>query len=126
MVGDRLFDDATVTDPFPYFAELREREPVHEVEGSGVFLVTRMELIKQIVADTETFSNHYVGFIHRGDDGNPYVLPIGRTTPPICNTCWRQPILRITRGTGASCRRGSRPLRSRRSSPPCGRSRTRS
>ena len=78
MAGDRLFDDATVTDPFPYFAELRERDPVHEVDGSGVFLVTRMELIKQIVADTERFSNHYLGFIQRGDDDTPYVLPLGR------------------------------------------------
>ncbi len=78
MVGDRLFDDATVTDPFPYFAELREQDPVHEVDRSGVFLVTRMELIKQIAADTETFSNHYLGFIQRGDDDQPYVLPLGR------------------------------------------------
>ncbi len=74
MKGVRLFDDATVTDPHPYFAELRATEPVRPVGDSGVYLVTSMELIKQVVADTTTFSNHYRGFIQRGDDGEPFVL----------------------------------------------------
>jgi cytochrome P450 len=50
---------------------------VHEVDGSGVYLVTRMDLIKQIVNDTETFSNHYVGFLQRDEEGPPYVLSLG-------------------------------------------------
>ncbi|MFM8303396.1 MAG: cytochrome P450 [Actinomycetota bacterium] len=74
---DRLYDEDTVADPCPYFAGLRAREPVHEVDGSGVFLVTRMDLVKQIVNDPETFSNHYVGFLQRDDDGTSFVLPLG-------------------------------------------------
>jgi cytochrome P450 len=76
MTEDRLFDRATVADPCPYFAELRSSDPVHEVGDSGMFLVTRMDLLKQVVADTRTFSNHYSGFLQRGDDGTAFVLPL--------------------------------------------------
>ena len=76
MPGQRLFDSETVANPSPYFADLRTTDPVHAVEGSDVFLVTRMDLVKQIVADPQTFSNHYVGFLHRGEDGVPFVLPL--------------------------------------------------
>lgn len=72
----RLFDDETVADPHPYFSELRATEPVHAVGDSGVYLVTSMELIKRVVADPATYSNHYLGFLQRGDDGAPYVLPM--------------------------------------------------
>lgn len=77
MTTERLYDDEVVADPCPYFAQLRAEDPVHEVGGSGMFLVTRMDLIKQVIADTETFSNHYVGFLQRDDDGTSFVLPIG-------------------------------------------------
>jgi len=78
VTSERLFDAEAVACPFPYFGDLREGDPIHLVDDSGVFLVTRMDLIKEIVADTDTFSNHYVGFLQRDDDGNPYVLPLGR------------------------------------------------
>jgi len=77
MPTERLYDDDVVADPCPYFARLRAEDPVHEVDGSGMFLVTRMDLIKQVIADTETFSNHYVGFLQRDDDGTSFVLPLG-------------------------------------------------
>jgi cytochrome P450 len=39
-----------------------------------------MDLVKHVVGDTKTFSNHYTGFIHRDDDGSPVVLPMTAAT----------------------------------------------
>lgn len=77
MTTERIYDDDVVADPCPYFAQLRAEDPVHEVGDSSMFLVTRMDLIKQVIADTETFSNHYVGFLQRDGDGSSFVLPLG-------------------------------------------------
>src|SRR5262245_14674018 len=80
MNVDRLFDRDTVADPQPFYAELRETDPVHPVGESGMYLVTRMDLVKQVVGDTETFSNRYAGFVHLDDAGSACIMPMTAAT----------------------------------------------
>jgi cytochrome P450 len=69
---DPLFDPVVVEDPHGYYADLRANDPVHEVPGTGTFLVTRMDLIREVVADTAVFSSTSSRFLHhRADGGAP-------------------------------------------------------
>ena len=45
---------------------------MHEVAGTGTYLVTRAEAIYDVVAQPEIFSSEsYAGFLHRGDSSGP-------------------------------------------------------
>jgi len=69
---DPLFDPEVVEDPHGYFAQLRATDPVHELSGTGVFLVTRMDLIHEVVAQPSVFSSVSARFLHRrANDGAP-------------------------------------------------------
>jgi cytochrome P450 len=68
---DPLFDPAVVEAPYDYFARLRDLEPVHEVDGTGAFLVTRMDLVHEVIADTSTYSSDTVRFLHLDEGGRP-------------------------------------------------------
>jgi cytochrome P450 len=88
MSDQCVFDPETVADPHPYFAQLRHDDPVHRVDGTDLYLVTRIDLVKQIVADTDTFSNHYLGFLQRGEEGPPYIRPIAAQTDDDAPAQW--------------------------------------
>ncbi len=78
-VTDLLFDPAVVEDPHEYYAHLRETEPVHHVEGSTAYLVTRMDLIHEVVANTAVFSSVSTTFLHEhAHDGAPGLRGIAR------------------------------------------------
>ena len=68
-VADPLVDPAVVEDPHPYFAHLREQDPVHYLEGADTFLVSRLALIQQVIADTTTYSSRSNEFLSVGTDG---------------------------------------------------------
>jgi cytochrome P450 len=68
---DPLFDAAVVEDPFAYYARLRELDPVHEVKGTGAFLVTRMDLVQEVIADPTTYSSETIKFLHLDRHGRP-------------------------------------------------------
>jgi cytochrome P450 len=72
---DLLFEPGVVQDPHEYYRNLRESDPVHEVAGTGTFLVTRMDLIHDVVGQTETFSSRSVEFLHKGDWAAPGLRP---------------------------------------------------
>jgi len=72
---DALFDRGVVQDPFDYYAQLRDDDPVHEVVP-GAFIVTRMDLIQAVVADTSVYSSTAPGFLHLGDQLRPGLRPI--------------------------------------------------
>jgi cytochrome P450 len=72
---DLLFDPDVVQDPQGYYRSLRENDPVHEVPGTGTFLVTRMDLIHDVVARTELFSSVSGEFLHKGDWDVPGLRP---------------------------------------------------
>ena len=73
--SDRLFEDEVVECPHGYFAELRERDPVHRVDGTDAFLVSRLDLIKEVVADPQRFSSRTGEFLYRGADGRVGLRP---------------------------------------------------
>lgn len=61
-----------VEDPHDYFARLRANKPVHEIAGTGTFLVTRMDLIHEVVGQPAVFSSVSTKFLHHGaNDGAP-------------------------------------------------------
>lgn len=69
---DPLFRSEVVEDPHAYYAQLRATEPVHEIAGTGTFLVTRMDLIHEVVARPAVFSSVNAQFLHhRAHDGAP-------------------------------------------------------
>jgi cytochrome P450 len=72
VVSDRLFDPEVVEDPHEYYAQLREHDPVHELPGTGTFLVTRMDLIHEVVAKPAIYSSVSTQFLHhRANAGAP-------------------------------------------------------
>jgi cytochrome P450 len=72
---DRLFGRDVVEDPHGYYRLLRQTDPVHEVAGTGTFVVTRMDLIRQVVSDPATYSSAAGGFLHLGDWPSPGLRP---------------------------------------------------
>jgi cytochrome P450 len=55
------FDPETLQCPFPHYAQMRHEEPVHHVPGLGLYLVTRHDLVLEVVRDPETYSNEFGG-----------------------------------------------------------------
>ena len=70
-VLDPLFDPAVVEEPYQYFARLRDEDPVHHVQGTDAFLVTRMELIHEVIGDTARFSSDTVKFLRLDSQRRP-------------------------------------------------------
>ena len=69
---DPLFEPEVVEDPHGYYAQLRASDPVHELPGTGTFLVTRMDLIHEVVANPTVFSSVSAEFLHhRANGGDP-------------------------------------------------------
>ena len=67
---DPLFDPAVIEEPYEYYAELRELDPVHEVPGTGTYLVSRLSLIQEVIADLVTYSSDTIKFLHVGRTGS--------------------------------------------------------
>jgi cytochrome P450 len=74
-MADRLFDRAVVECPHGYFGELRDHEPVHRVDGTDAFLVTRLDLVKEVVADPLRFSSRTSEFLFCAADGQVGMRP---------------------------------------------------
>jgi cytochrome P450 len=72
---DPLFGLDVVEDPHGYYRWLRQADPVHEVAGTGTFMVTPMALIHEVVGDPETFSSVSSRFLHLGDWAEPALRP---------------------------------------------------
>ena len=68
-ISDPLFDHTVVEEPHEYYATLRATDPVHLVEGTNTYLVTRLDLIHEVVADPETYSSSTNAFLHVAADG---------------------------------------------------------
>jgi cytochrome P450 len=75
---DPLFEPEVVEDPHGYYAQLRTLDPVHELPGTGTYLVTRMDLIHEVVAKPTLYSSHSVRFLHhRANAGAPGLRAVG-------------------------------------------------
>ena len=65
MSADRTIDLATYNpmarevqqDPFPYYAALRDRSPVHRLGNSPVYCVSRMSTLREVLGNTDVFSS---------------------------------------------------------------------
>ena len=55
------FDPSTQQCPFPHYAQMREEAPVHPVAGLGVHLVTKHDLVMQVLRDPQTYSSLFGG-----------------------------------------------------------------
>jgi cytochrome P450 len=73
--SDQLFEDAVVECPHAYFGELRDRDPVHRVAGTDAFLVSRLDLIKEVVADPQRFSSRTGEFLFSDESGQVGLRP---------------------------------------------------
>lgn len=79
-VVDPLFEPEVVEDPHGYYAQLRALDPVHEVPGTGTYLVTRMDLIHEVVARPSVYSSRSAQFLHhRANGGAPGLRGAGGT-----------------------------------------------
>ena len=53
----QLFDEQTLKDPYEVFSLLRDNAPVFYVPEMNVTVVTRYDLVREAIKDTETFSS---------------------------------------------------------------------
>ncbi len=51
------FSNLTRADPYPHYAELRAHAPIHRLERSGFFLVSRYQDVAQLLKQPEAFSS---------------------------------------------------------------------
>lgn len=72
---DPLFAPDVVQGPFDYYRQLRETDPVHEVVP-GTFVVTRMDLIHDVVNRPGIYSSTAWGFLHKGEWSAPGLRPL--------------------------------------------------
>jgi cytochrome P450 len=59
--GFNPFDPTTLQCPFPHYALMRAESPVHFVESVGVHLVTRHDLVMEVLRDPQTYSSLFGG-----------------------------------------------------------------
>jgi cytochrome P450 len=60
----KVFDIDTLIDPYEAYQTLRDEAPVFHVPELNVHYVTRYDLIRQAIKDTETYSSKFDGFLN--------------------------------------------------------------
>lgn len=60
--GVDLFADEVVLDPYPVYAELRERGPVVHLRANDVYALTRYDVVRDALADWESYSSDSIAF----------------------------------------------------------------
>jgi cytochrome P450 len=68
---DPLFDPAVLEQPHEYYAQLRQSDPVHLVEGTNAYLVSRLDLIHEVIANPTIYSSHSSEFLYISEAGEP-------------------------------------------------------
>jgi cytochrome P450 family 144 len=74
---DPLFDPAVLEDPHPYYAQLRETDPVHLIEGTDAYLVSRLDLVHEVVANPGIYSSRSSEFLYLSESNEPGLRPPG-------------------------------------------------
>jgi cytochrome P450 len=74
---DPLFQESIVQDPYPYFDDLRRADPVHEIVGTGSFLVTSMALVREVATRLDDFSSNNASFLHIDPSRMPIMAGYG-------------------------------------------------
>jgi cytochrome P450 len=58
-----LFDFETLKNPYPAYRKLRDSEPVHFEPALNIHVVTRYDLVREAIRDTQTFSSRFDQFL---------------------------------------------------------------
>ncbi|MCA9774948.1 MAG: hypothetical protein KC466_21185, partial [Myxococcales bacterium] len=75
------FSPVVVENPFPYYAALRERGPVHWIEWPGYFVVVSHAVALEVAGDTERFGSNLVALIYLDDEGAPAIFELPPGVP---------------------------------------------
>jgi cytochrome P450 len=78
---DPLFDPSVVEDPHAYYAQLRETDPVHRIDGTDAYLVTRLDLIHRVVGEPGVYSSRTSEFLGLLETGEPALRAPAFDTP---------------------------------------------
>ncbi|MEN3952725.1 cytochrome P450 [Iodidimonas sp. SYSU 1G8] len=92
-----LMDHATQSDPFAFYAAAHSQCPVYRMPETGFYVVTRYDDLRQVLKDTETFSNDVsakdgkglqgeLGVLYEeiiAERGWAHVQTLQRTDPPL-------------------------------------------
>ena len=62
-VNVALFDPVTLVDPYDAYKTLRDEEPVHFVPAMNLHVVTRYDLLREAIKDTQTYSSKFDRFM---------------------------------------------------------------
>jgi len=63
-----LFDMQTLKHPYEAYRWLRDNEPVHFEPALNVHVVTRYDLVREVIRDTATFSSRYDAFLRKSQE----------------------------------------------------------
>jgi cytochrome P450 family 144 len=74
---DRLFEPEVIEEPYEYYGELRDKDPVHRVAGTDVYLVSRAQLILDVIADPATYSSNTDRFLFLSPSDGPGLRAAG-------------------------------------------------
>ena len=55
-------------DPFPYYAALRERAPVFRHPATGIFFISRLDTVNQVLGEPITYSSRFANLAMPGTD----------------------------------------------------------
>jgi cytochrome P450 len=58
-----LFDIETLKHPYDAYRRLRDHAPVHFVAGLNLYVITRYDLVREALRDTQTYSSRFDGFL---------------------------------------------------------------
>ncbi|MEM7001275.1 MAG: cytochrome P450 [Pseudomonadota bacterium] len=58
-----VFNFDVIKDPYEVYKHLRDEEPVHFEAALNVHVVTRYDLVREAIRDTQTFSSKFDGFL---------------------------------------------------------------
>jgi len=73
-----LLDPATVDDPYPFYAALREHAPIYRVPGTDLHLVAKRQLIEEALDRQDDFSANLTGVLMTGASGAPEIFDLTR------------------------------------------------
>jgi cytochrome P450 len=70
-----FFDEEVLNCPYEFYQVLQEQAPVYQLPNTNIFMVSRYADIKQLLKDTETYSNNFTHLL-KGPEPAPEVTAI--------------------------------------------------
>jgi cytochrome P450 len=70
-----FFDQEVLNCPYEFYRALQEQAPVYQLPGTNIFMVSRYADVKQLIKDTQTYSNNF-NHLLKGPEPAPEVTEI--------------------------------------------------